>query len=73
MNNVAPAFVAAIAFCFAPPISPTAPLASIVPVTATTWWPVSDPALNWSTIVIVMASPAKGPPILGVLIDKLTG
>ena len=60
---VAPAFSTATVFWATPPTSPTSPEASIVPVAATLWPPVSDPPLRVSMTPRVMASPAEGPPM----------
>src|ERR1035437_4596498 len=54
-------------FSAAPPISPTFPEGSMVPVVATAWPPVNEPLLKASISVRVMASPADGPPMLAVL------
>jgi len=69
----APARCAATVFSATPPTSPTSPLGEMVPVTAMTRWPVSDPRLSLLMSVSVMAKPAEGPPMLAVLMETLAG
>ena len=67
---LAPAWRTAEAFDCRPPIAPTLPSTSIVPVTATFLPPVRSPGASWSISVSVNASPADGPPMsFGLEVD----
>ena len=70
---VAPAFSTATVFWATPPTSPTSPWASMVPVAATVWPPVTDPLVSASITPRVMASPADGPPMSVTSISPGTG
>ena len=60
-------------FSATPPTSPILPFWSMVPVAAITWPPVSLPLVILSMMPSVMATPAEGPPIWGVLMVTSTG
>ena len=62
-KTLAPVRMTAIVFCFRPPIGPTVPLGSIVPVAATSTPPVRSPGVSVSSSDSVKARPADGPPI----------
>jgi hypothetical protein len=61
-NTVAPLCRAPIIFWVIPPIAPTLPVASIVPVPAMYRPPVSDPGVSLSMIPNANIIPALGPP-----------
>ena len=73
MNTSTPACATADAFCRSPPMGPTVPSRSIVPVTAMAPPPVSSPSVSSSISVSVNASPADGPPIEAVSIESSNG
>ena len=60
-------------FCGRPPMAPTVPSRSIVPVTATSVPPVRLPGESSSISVSVNASPADGPPMLPVSMSISNG
>ena len=72
-NTSTPAWATADAFWRRPPIAPTVPSSSIVPVMAMFWPPVSSSGVNSSIKVSVNASPADGPPMRPVSMSSSNG
>ena len=72
-NTSTPAWATADAFWRRPPIAPTVPSSSIVPVIAMFWPPVSSPGVSSSIRVSVNASPADGPPMRPVSMSSSNG
>ncbi len=70
---MAPADRAAYSFCWIPPIGPTLPLPSMVPVPAIRRPPVMSSGVSLSTMPRANISPALGPPTLSSWMRTVNG
>ncbi len=72
-NHAAPEFRAPTSFCWIPPMGPTTPAESMVPVPATRIPPVIAPGVSLSTMPRANIIPALGPPTSSIWIVTSNG